>query len=137
MIKIENLTKYYGSNRAVNHISFEINDNEILGFLGPNGAGKSTTMNMIAGYLPMTSGSVSICGVDIHGKGGIRRLWLGVFQGRGGLCLAGDGYCDRAAGGVPAQEQSQRQSRKQGGKDWQNCQKLIFHGDNPPALTRR
>ncbi|MCI6560515.1 MAG: ABC transporter ATP-binding protein [Ruminococcus sp.] len=65
MIKIENLTKYYGSNRAVNHISFEINDNEILGFLGPNGAGKSTTMNMIAGYLPMTSGSVSICGVDI------------------------------------------------------------------------
>lgn len=65
MIKIENLTKYYGSNRAVNHISFEINDNEILGFLGPNGAGKSTTMNMIAGYLPMTSGSVSICGIDI------------------------------------------------------------------------
>ena len=39
MITIENLTKYYGSNRAVNHISFTINDNEILGFLGPNGAG--------------------------------------------------------------------------------------------------
>ena len=53
MITIENLTKYYGSNRAVNHISFTINDNEILGFLGPNGAGKSTTMNMIAGFLPM------------------------------------------------------------------------------------
>ena len=65
MINIENLTKYYGSNRAVNHISFTINDNEILGFLGPNGAGKSTTMNMIAGYLPMSDGTVNICGADI------------------------------------------------------------------------
>lgn len=65
MITIENLTKYYGSNRAVNHISFTINDNEILGFLGPNGAGKSTTMNMIAGYLPMSDGKVTICGADV------------------------------------------------------------------------
>lgn len=65
MITIENLTKYYGKNRAVNNISFTINDNEILGFLGPNGAGKSTTMNMIAGYLPMTAGKVTICGSDI------------------------------------------------------------------------
>lgn len=65
MIKIENLTKYYGSNRAVNNISFTINDNEILGFLGPNGAGKSTTMNMIAGYLPMSGGTVSIYDCDI------------------------------------------------------------------------
>lgn len=65
MITIENLTKYYGKNRAVNNISFTINDNEILGFLGPNGAGKSTTMNMIAGYLPMSDGKVSIYGCDI------------------------------------------------------------------------
>ena len=65
MINIENLTKFYGSNRAVNNISFTINDNEILGFLGPNGAGKSTTMNMIAGYLPMSAGKVTICGTDI------------------------------------------------------------------------
>lgn len=65
MITVENLTKFYGKNRAVNHISFDINDNEILGFLGPNGAGKSTTMNMIAGYLPMTSGKVTIYGTDI------------------------------------------------------------------------
>ncbi len=65
MITIENLTKYYGQNRAVNNISFTINDNEILGFLGPNGAGKSTTMNMIAGYLPMSNGKVSIYGCDI------------------------------------------------------------------------
>ncbi|MDE5584171.1 MAG: ABC transporter ATP-binding protein [Ruminococcus sp.] len=65
MINIENLTKFYGNNRAVNNISFTINDNEILGFLGPNGAGKSTTMNMIAGYLPMSGGTVKICGTDI------------------------------------------------------------------------
>jgi len=65
MVTIENLTKYYGNNRAVNNISFTINDNEILGFLGPNGAGKSTTMNMIAGYLPMSSGTVNIFGSDI------------------------------------------------------------------------
>ena len=65
MITIENLTKFYGNNRAVNDISFTINDNEILGFLGPNGAGKSTTMNMIAGYLPMSGGKVTICGDDI------------------------------------------------------------------------
>ena len=68
MITIANLTKYYGKNLAVNDISFTINDNEILGFLGPNGAGKSTTMNMIAGYLPMTAGSVDICGNDISKK---------------------------------------------------------------------
>ena len=65
MITIENLTKYYGNNKAVNNISFPIHDNEILGFLGPNGAGKSTTMNMISGFLPMTAGKVSICGTDI------------------------------------------------------------------------
>ncbi len=68
MITIENLTKYYGKNRAVNNISFTINDNEILGFLGPNGAGKSTTMNMIAGYLPMSDGKVSIYGCDISSE---------------------------------------------------------------------
>ena len=66
MITIDNLTKFYGNNRAVNHISFTINDNEILGFLGPNGAGKSTTMNMIAGYLPMSDGTVNIYGSDIN-----------------------------------------------------------------------
>ena len=65
MITIENLTKYYGTNRAVNGISFTINDNEILGFLGPNGAGKSTTMNMISCYLPMSDGTVTIYGSDI------------------------------------------------------------------------
>lgn len=77
MITIENLTKYYGKNRAVNNISFTINDNEILGFLGPNGAGKSTTMNMIAGYLPMTSGKVTIFGHDITRDATNAKLELG------------------------------------------------------------
>ncbi len=65
MVEIKNLTKYYGSNPAVRGIDFEIRDNEILGFLGPNGAGKSTTMNIIAGYLPSTGGTVTVNGFDI------------------------------------------------------------------------
>ena len=65
MVEIKNLTKYYGHNCAVKGISFDIRDGEILGFLGPNGAGKSTTMNMIAGYLPSTMGTVTVNGFDI------------------------------------------------------------------------
>ena len=65
MIEIENLIKNYGNIQAVKNISFTVNKNEILGFLGPNGAGKSTTMNMIVGYLPMTSGTIKINGIDI------------------------------------------------------------------------
>ena len=65
MVEIKNLSKYYGRNQAVKGIDFEIRDNEILGFLGPNGAGKSTTMNIIAGYLPSTGGTVTVNGFDI------------------------------------------------------------------------
>ncbi len=65
MIKIENLTKFYGDNQAVKNISFQVGDGEVVGFLGPNGAGKSTTMNMITGYLSSTSGTCTINGIDI------------------------------------------------------------------------
>lgn len=65
MIKVENLVKRYGSNYAVNDISFEIGEGEIVGLLGPNGAGKSTTMNILTGYLAPTSGTVFIGGIDI------------------------------------------------------------------------
>lgn len=65
MIEVEHLVKQYGSYRAVNDISFQVKDGEILGFLGPNGAGKSTTMNIITGYLSATEGSVKIDGFDI------------------------------------------------------------------------
>ena len=65
MIKIERLTKNYGSNCAVDDISFEIEKGETVGFLGPNGAGKSTTMNILTGYLSASAGRVSIDGIDI------------------------------------------------------------------------
>lgn len=65
MIEVRNLTKHYGDKKAVNNISFTVEDGEILGFLGPNGAGKSTTMNMLTGYISSTSGQALINGVDI------------------------------------------------------------------------
>ena len=65
MIEIKNLVKRYGDFAAVNDISFTIEDGEIVGFLGPNGAGKTTTMSILTGCLSMTSGSVTINGIDI------------------------------------------------------------------------
>ena len=65
MIEVKNLVKQYGEFRAVNDISFTIEEGKIYGFLGPNGAGKSTTMNMITGYLSHTSGTVRVNGYDI------------------------------------------------------------------------
>jgi ABC-2 type transport system ATP-binding protein len=65
MIIVENLVKEFGPKRAVNSVSFTVNRGEILGFLGPNGAGKSTTMRMITGYIPPTSGRVSVGGHDL------------------------------------------------------------------------
>ncbi|MBR2992846.1 MAG: ATP-binding cassette domain-containing protein [Clostridiales bacterium] len=65
MIEINNLVKRYGDKKAVNGISFTVNDDEILGFLGPNGAGKTTTMNIITGYISSTSGTVKVNGHDI------------------------------------------------------------------------
>ena len=65
MIKVQNLAKMFGTKRAVDGVSFSVDRGEVLGFLGPNGAGKSTTMRMITGFLPPTSGSVSVGGFDI------------------------------------------------------------------------
>ncbi len=65
MIEVRNLTKQYGAKKAVDDLSFTVNDGEILGFLGPNGAGKSTTMNMLTGYISSTSGNALINGIDI------------------------------------------------------------------------
>ena len=65
MIEVKNLTKKYGNNLAVDDVSFKIRGGRIYGFLGPNGAGKSTTMNIIAGSLAATSGTVLINGCDI------------------------------------------------------------------------
>ena len=65
MIKIEHLTKNYGSNCAVDDICLEIERGETVGFLGPNGAGKSTTMNILTGCLSASAGRVSINDIDM------------------------------------------------------------------------
>ena len=65
MVKVENLTKIYGTQKAVNAISFDAEPGKILGFLGPNGAGKSTTMKMITCFIPQTEGTITVCGYDV------------------------------------------------------------------------
>ncbi len=64
-VKVEQLTKIYGTQRAVDSINFTAKAGEILGFLGPNGAGKTTTMKMITGYLPPSEGKLSVCDIDV------------------------------------------------------------------------
>jgi ABC-2 type transport system ATP-binding protein len=65
MIRVFELTKDYGARRAVDSLTFEARQGEILGFLGPNGAGKTTTMRMLTSYLPPTSGGATVAGYDI------------------------------------------------------------------------
>ena len=65
MIRVENLRKTFGSNIAVNGLSFVVERGEVLGFLGPNGAGKSTTMRMITGFIPPSEGRVTVGGHDM------------------------------------------------------------------------
>jgi ABC-2 type transport system ATP-binding protein len=65
MIKVENLTKRYARNVAVDHISFEVAKGQIVGFLGPNGAGKTTTMRVLTCFLPPTAGSANVAGFDV------------------------------------------------------------------------
>lgn len=65
MIRVEGLTKDYGSRRAVDNITFHAEKGEILGFLGPNGAGKTTTMRILTGYMPPSAGKVEVAGFDV------------------------------------------------------------------------
>ena len=65
MIRIDNLVKTFGAKRAVDGVSFTVERGEVLGFLGPNGAGKSTTMRMVTGFMPPTSGKVTVGGFDV------------------------------------------------------------------------
>ena len=66
MIKVENLSKFYGDVKAVKSINFELNDGEIVGFLGANGAGKSTTLKVMTGFLTPTSGNVYVNDLEIR-----------------------------------------------------------------------
>jgi ABC-2 type transport system ATP-binding protein len=67
-IRVSQLLKTYGPQKAVNNISFTVNKGEIVGFLGPNGAGKSTTMKIITGYLAPDAGNVAVCDMDVTAK---------------------------------------------------------------------
>jgi len=64
-IQVNQLTKVYGRQKALNGISFSAQPGKILGFLGPNGAGKSTTMKILSGFIPQTSGTASVAGFDV------------------------------------------------------------------------
>ena len=65
MIEVKNLTKRYRERAAIEDLSFEVKEGEIIGFLGPNGAGKTTTMRVLTGFLPATSGSARVAGFDV------------------------------------------------------------------------
>ncbi|MBI5842352.1 MAG: ATP-binding cassette domain-containing protein [Chloroflexi bacterium] len=65
MIKVTGLTKDYGARRAINNVTFDAEQGEIVGFLGPNGAGKTTTMRILTGYMPPTEGEAIVAGYDV------------------------------------------------------------------------
>ncbi len=65
MIEVDDLTKYYGDYAAIEGVTFQVNEGEILGFLGPNAAGKTTTMRIITGFMPPTSGTATVAGFDV------------------------------------------------------------------------
>jgi ABC-2 type transport system ATP-binding protein len=66
VLSIRDLCKSYGETAAVDRISFEVRQDEVVGLLGPNGAGKTTTINIVLGVLAPTSGGISVCGVDLR-----------------------------------------------------------------------
>ncbi len=66
MIEVRHLSKHFGATVAVDDVSFNVSRGEVLGFLGPNGAGKSTTMRVLTGYIPPTSGSAHVAGLDLR-----------------------------------------------------------------------
>jgi ABC-2 type transport system ATP-binding protein len=65
MIQVNGLTKDYGARRAIDNLSFDAEQGEIVGFLGPNGAGKTTTMRILTGYMPPTDGTATVAGYDV------------------------------------------------------------------------
>ena len=86
-VKIENLSKKYGSQAAVENISFEVKTGEILGFLGPNGAGKSTTMKMITGYIGIGEGEIRIGDKSVRDSGDEIRKHIGYLPENNPLYL--------------------------------------------------
>ena len=66
MIEVKNITKIYDGQRALDDVSFTVNEGEVVGLLGPNGAGKSTLMKILTCYIPPTEGEATICGHSIY-----------------------------------------------------------------------
>ncbi len=79
MIKVENLTKYYGKRLAVDNISFNVEKGEIVGFLGPNAAGKTTTMRILTGFLAPTRGETWVAGYNLQSNSLEARQHIGYF----------------------------------------------------------
>lgn len=79
MIKVENLTKYYGKRLAVDNISFNVEKGEIVGFLGPNAAGKTTTMRILTGFLAPTHGEAWVAGYNLQNSSLEARQHIGYF----------------------------------------------------------
>jgi ABC-2 type transport system ATP-binding protein len=106
-LRLQGLTKFYGSQRGIEDLSLNVNAGEVFGFLGPNGAGKTTTIRMILGLLHPTRGSGEVLGLDIVGDSVLLRAQLGYLPGdlalydrmRGADLLA---FLAAMRGGVPA-----------------------------------
>ncbi len=112
MILLDHITKRFGTQTAVDAISFEIPAGQIVGFLGPNGAGKSTTLKMLAGMLEPTSGSASICGFDLATQSLDVKRSIGFVPESGAVfeSLTGLEYLEMVAAlyGIPRQRARER-----------------------------
>jgi len=80
VLKVDRLCKFFGGVRAVNELSFEMRQGEILGLIGPNGSGKSTTINALAGIFPITSGEILLTGGHIQGLPEYERVAMGLAR---------------------------------------------------------
>ena len=119
MIDVQDLTKDYGSRRAISGITFKVERGEVLGFLGPNGAGKTTTMRIITGFMPPTRGTVTVAGFDIFSQSLEARRHIGYLPESVPLYteMSVRGYLDFMAKikGVP---RSQRRAQTGYGRNW-------------------
>jgi ABC-2 type transport system ATP-binding protein len=108
MIDVQNITKDYATHRAVDGVSFKVAKGEVLGFLGPNGAGKTTTMRIITGYMPPTSGTVTVADFDVFKQSVEARRRIGYLPENVPLYtdMSVSGYLDFMAKikGVPRRE---------------------------------
>jgi len=86
-IIVSGISKYYGAQKALDKVSFEIPSGQIVGFLGPNGAGKSTMMKIITGFLSATEGNVNVCGLPVNGNDPEARRKIGYLPENNPLYL--------------------------------------------------